>query len=286
MEEALAEIKRLQAQSRKAIVEREARGEKPAERLTEEQMATYHRDGFVFVPGSSLWTLEEYDTMLSQVDEIGTWPDKPGAYLKYYENSLLPGHEDERILSRVERFMEHSPDLARVVRDGKIKAMCGQLLGEEAVLYKEKINFKMPGADGFKPHQDHAAGWWLHGQTAHLSTLICIDPATEANGALALVRGEHKKGLFGGEWEEIPADECKRMKWELVPTACGDVVFFDSYTPHKSGPNPSPTTRRVLYNTYAKASEGDHRLQYYIDKTANLPQDCERDPNKEYAYKI
>jgi len=27
------------------------------------------------------------------------------------------------------------------------------------VLFKEKVNFKMPGGDGFKPHQDSQAGW-------------------------------------------------------------------------------------------------------------------------------
>jgi hypothetical protein len=35
----------------------------------------------------------------------------------------------------------------------------GQILGEETELFKEKINFKIPGGDGFKPHQDSQAGW-------------------------------------------------------------------------------------------------------------------------------
>jgi len=29
-----------------------------------------------------------------------------------------------------------------------LKAPAGQLLGDDAVLFKEKINFKMPGGDG------------------------------------------------------------------------------------------------------------------------------------------
>jgi hypothetical protein len=44
--------------------------------------------------------------------------------------------------------------------------------------------------------------------------------------------------------------------------------------------------RRVLYVTYAKASEGDFRTRYYADKRASFPPDIERDPSKKYEYKI
>ena len=37
-------------------------------------------------------------------------------------------------------------------------AHVGELFGEPAVLFKEKINFKMPGGAGFKAHQDQQAG--------------------------------------------------------------------------------------------------------------------------------
>lgn len=43
---------------------------------------------------------------------------------------------------------------------------------------------------------------------------------------------------------------------------------------------------RVLYVTYAKASEGDLRARYYSDKRASFPPDIERDPSKKYEYKI
>lgn len=274
------------AESRQRIVDREAAGKPALDRLTEAQLKDFERDGFVYVPGEQVWTLKEYDTIIEQVDEIESWPDKAGAYMKYYEDNLLPGHKDERILCRVENFMQYNEGLANVVAGDKITGMCGQLFGEDAILYKEKINFKKPGADGFKPHQDVAAGWWMYGQTLHISTLICIDPATELNGALSLVRGRHKEGMLCEEWKEIPEETCEKLKWELVVTKPGDVVFFDSYVPHKSGPNPSSTTRRVLYNTFAKKAEGDFRTKYYEDKRKSLPPDCERDPNKKYEYKI
>ena len=44
--------------------------------------------------------------------------------------------------------------------------------------------------------------------------------------------------------------------------------------------------RRVLYVTYNAASAGDHRKQYYVDKRQSYPPDIERDPSKEYAFRV
>jgi len=70
------------------------------------------------------------------------------------------------------------------------------------------------------------------------------------------------------------------------PARPGDVAFFDSYVPHRSGPNLTAKPRRVLYVTYNRASEGDHRLRYYADKRKSYPPDCEREPGKQYVYKV
>ena len=50
----------------------------------------------------------------------------------------------------------------------------------------------------------------------------------------------------------------------------GDVLFFDALTPHRSGPNNSPGSRRVLYLTYNRLSEGDHSRAYFRDKRISL----------------
>jgi len=63
-------------------------------------------------------------------------------------------------------------------------------------------------------------------------------------------------------------------------------VFFDSYLPHQSAPNGTSDPRRVLYVTYNRASDGDHRAQYYADKRASYPPDIEREQGEEYAYRV
>ena len=56
--------------------------------------------------------------------------------------------------------------------------MCSDLFAEQAIIYKEKVNYKLPGGAGFAPHQDVAAGWWMvraqhkHSRSAARSSLM------------------------------------------------------------------------------------------------------------------
>lgn len=190
------------------------------------------------------------------------------------------------MLQRIENFCQYNQQLDDILRGKKMLGMCTELLGETSVLYKEKVNYKMPGAEGFAPHQDVCAGWWMYNQDLHISVLICIDPATLENGCLEVVRGKHTQGMLSEEYKEVNPQFVKDAKWEYCPTQPGDVIFFDSYVPHRSGPNLTKGKRRVLYSTYAKASQGDLRDKYYADKRVSFPPDCERLEGKKYEYKI
>ena len=46
---------------------------------------------------------------------------------------------------------------------------------------------------------------------------------------------DHTKGMISEKWKELPEDYCAKAKWEVAPTKPGDVVFFDSFVPHRSG---------------------------------------------------
>ena len=45
-------------------------------------------------------------------------------------------------------------------------------------------------------------------------------------------------------------------------------------------------TRRIFYATYNRLSEGEHMAQYYADKHKNYPPDIDRDPGKEYVFRV
>jgi len=250
--------------------------------LTEEQLQTWHRDGYL-VLNTRLFTPEQVKNLVSYVDDLGAWPETPGKWMKYFEKSRIDG---SRILQRIENFFPYHEQLNELFNTERFLGIVSQLFGEQAVLYKEKINFKLSGGEGFKAHQDAQAGWDMYGHTIHISAMVAIDHCTPENGCLEMVAGKHRNGLIGPMWAEIPQDVVESLEWVPVPAKPGDVIFFDSYVPHRSGPNNTKHSRRVLYLTFNKASEGDFREKYYADKRKSFPPDCERDPNKVYEYKI
>jgi len=255
-------------------------------RLTREQLEQYDRDGYLLIRAKDVWTDAERKLMVDSVNMMNEWPDKAGAWMKYYEKNRRDPAAAEKILCRIENFTQYNPGLEYLLNAGKLIEMSTDLLNEDSVMYKEKVNYKLPGGDGFAPHQDIAAGWWMYNQSIHISCLVSIDPATAENGCLEVVSGKHMEGMMSDDWKEIPAETVAKMKWEMVPTEPGDVLFFDSYVPHRSAPNNTDKSRRVLYVTYAKKSEGDFRTRYYEDKRKSFPPDIERDPSKKYEYKI
>lgn len=249
--------------------------------LTDQQISDFRRDGFVVVRG--MFSAEEMKDLTAWTDEVESLPEVPGKYMMYFEQSL--NGNGARLLNRMENFSPYHGGFQRLFDGDKLRGAVSDLLGEPAVLYKEKINFKLPGGDGFKPHQDQQAGWNVYADF-FITALVSIDEATEENGCLELVAGYHDKGLLAPEWEPISDAQIAEMNPIPCPTKPGDVVFFDSFAPHGSGPNLSNKKRRVLYVTYNRMSDGDHRLQYYADKRASYPPDIEREAGKSYSYKV
>ena len=154
--------------------------------------------------------------------------------MMYFEPSLL--RPAERVLQRIENFCPFHPGFAALCDGDKLRGFASPLFGEPAVLFKDKINFKLPGGDGFKPHQDQQAGWSVYADL-FITAMVSIDPTTAENGCLELCRRPaHPRASLGGEWTPLTADDMRAPDARPVPTQAGDVVFFDSYTPHASAP--------------------------------------------------
>ena len=248
--------------------------------LSEEQVEQFHRDGFLLVRG--MYSAKETADISDWTNEVAAYPEVPGKYMMYFEESQA---DASRILCRIENFVPYHDGFSKLITVRRMQQAVSELFGEEAVLFKDKINFKMPGGDGFKEHQDVQAGWDEFAEL-HITAMIAIDETNEANGSLEMIAGMHKQGVLGSMWAPLTDDDTDHV--EYVPVHCqpGDAVFFDSYAPHRSHPNRTDKARRVLYITYNKLSEGDSRDQYYTDKRRNYPPDIERDPDKDYSFKV
>ena len=247
-------------------------------KLTTEQITVFNNSGFVLAPGA--FNTGDMAQILRWTEELQALPEESGKHWVFHEKSSLDPNKD--LISRIEYISPFHTGFAEL---GKIlKQPVAQLLGEEAVLFKEKINFKMPGGDGFKPHQDSQAGWQDYADF-FISVMVCIDEATIENGCLQLVAGYQNHGLYR-EWEPLTDADMAGMKFVHFPTKPGDVVFFDCYAPHASDPNLTNSIRRLYFATYNRISEGDHLVQYYADKHKSYPPDIDRDAGKKYVFRV
>ena len=242
------------------------------------QRAAMERDGYLVVRG--FFDPAATAELLAWTEALTAAPELPGRHMVYYEDSLTePGR---RVVQRIENFCPFHEGFDRVIRHGALARWTSELMGGPAVLFKEKINFKLPGADGFKAHQDQQAGWTRYAPL-FVTAMVTLDPATLENGCLEMVPGRHREGLIGEEWAPLAEEQLDLIP---VPTAPGDVIFFDSFAPHASKPNFTADPRRILYLTYNLEQYGDHRIQYFAEKRASFPPDVERDGSKEYRFRV
>jgi ectoine hydroxylase-related dioxygenase (phytanoyl-CoA dioxygenase family) len=196
------------------------------------------------------------DDLQDEVARLGAGGETP--WMDHYEMT-----DAGRRLARSEDFTPHSELLRTVLCQGPLVEVASQLLDEPALLYKEKVNYKLAGGAGFAPHQDKPAYPYVD---QVLSVMVAIDDSTEANGCLEVVDGWHQEVLEQDDQGCIAAEVVDRLSWAPVEMAAGDCLFFHALTPHRSGPNSSGRDRRALFPTYNGASEGDLRDAYYAAK--------------------
>ena len=255
-----------------------ARAAASQRRPTEQECAAMARDGYLVV--RDFFDDATVAALLGWTEELQAAPERPGAHWVYHEDSLTqPGR---RVIQRIENFCPFHPAFDEVVRHAALARWTAALMHGPVVLFKEKINFKMPGGPGFKAHQDQQAGWTTYAPL-FVTALVTIDRATLENGCLEMAPGLHRRGLIGEEWKPLDEDS---LGLRPVPTEPGDVIFFDSFAPHASKPNFTDRPRRILYLTYNRASDGDHRHRYYADKHAAFPPDIERDGTTRYVFRV
>ena len=242
--------------------------------LTELQIKKYQDDGFLLL--KKFFSKEEMEPVIKSINKFSEvsynfW--EVGKEIVYYETSNE--NENERILCRVEKYVDYHPEFQKLASSNKILSALQDLMGGPCVLFKDKINFKRPGAGGFRPHQDVQARWDDFVKYT-MSIMISTDQSTPENGCLEVAPRQHKRGIIGKYDKPLAGDDLNGMKFEMVPTEIGDVLFFDHFTPHQSKSNNSDKPRSNIYLTYNLLSEGDHRNEYLNRKRRELPPDNER----------
>ena len=214
------------------------------------------------------------------VDDIAQWPAVKSQCLHFYEMN------DPSKLSRIENFVPYHDGLHKILMDSFVTETINSLMGVEAVLYKDRINFKPPGGGAHAAHQDGVA--YESGSLAdfdqdsipYISILISVDKATRENGCFEVAADwpVSKRDILPMErpnpdhpnFSKIAQEVEDSIDWIRIETNPGDVIVFTERLPHRSAINTSTEGRRILYGVYNPLQEGDKREQYYEDKRKNI----------------
>ncbi|MEO9967204.1 MAG: phytanoyl-CoA dioxygenase family protein [Reichenbachiella sp.] len=245
-------------------------------KLTDVQKKFWTQNSYLHIPGLFKDRVNE---MSQWIDDMSKWEQSINKWMCYYEM------DRPEQLSRIENFIPYHPGMKDIFTGDTIINLISELMGEQAVLYKERINFKSPGGGPHAAHQDGVA--YEQGKNAafdpdinpYLSILISIDEATEQNGCLQVVPEWPVENLDilpmespfpdRPDYMKIKQDLEDELTWRKLPTQPGDALIFTERLPHRSEPNLSDLTRRIIYGVYNPLSAGDKREQYYLDKRKN-----------------
>lgn len=246
--------------------------------LTDQQIESWNKNGYIII--RQFYSSKEIELMKAWTSELSGYPQIKGKWMLYYESSIK---DNSKILCRIENFLDYHPSFRDLLGNKRLIEIVTLLLQDTPCLFKEKINFKLPGANGFSPHQD-APAFAVFNQKYHITAMICIDCCTESNGCLEFASGRHKEGLFQqNENGDLSTHIVNQMKWDSITATEGDVLFFDSYVPHRSGPNVTGEPRRALFATFNKISDQDKRFEYYQEKRKYFPPEYEREHDIDYS---
>ena len=247
--------------------------------LTDLNLQNWKDQGFLKL--SNIFNTDELDKINLWIEKIEvSKQDLDDGILHYYEKT-----EYGPRITRSERFLNIDSELKEFLEFGKISKIIEILIGEQVVLFKEKLNYKYPGGAGYIPHQDVAAYYATHDlhSKARLKITCLLSPFStdEENGCLYMSPGNHTKGLLKtNDRNCIDKSIADSLKWIAVPTNPGDILFFNSYTPHFSKKNNSNKNRKSLYLSYNALSAGRLREDYYKKRDFDLGTQVKPDKKK------
>lgn len=217
----------------------------------------------------SFFNTKEIDLINTHVMELVEKEDKKNFIWKYYENKI-------NRISRIEYFTKYDKYFYDLAHSENILNIAEELLGEKPILFKDKINFKYPEGEGFKAHQDIAAGWGKY-TNKHVSVAIPLCDTNYGNGCI----------YFGPKMTCMQTDYFKDINendisLNMLETKKGDVICFDSYIAHSSYENSTNQERIIIFFTYTPFKDGDYYEKYHADKFKNVPPDIFKVKGKKY----
>lgn len=215
------------------------------------QVAQFHRDGYVLVRG--LFDAEEMK-LLREACRVD----------KAIRENAMDTKDGEGGSVRLALWNEAGEDIYGLIsRSRRIVDSVEKALDGEVYHWHSKMIEKDPFTGGaWRWHQDY--GYWYYDNCLlpdMASCMIAIDPATQENGCLQVLKGSHAIGRIdhnksgdqaGAEMGHVEAAE-KMFERVYCEMASGDAIIFHANLLHRSDQNRSPHPRWAFISCYNTA---------------------------------
>lgn len=226
--------------------------------LTDEQIAAYHRDGYVAVP--RLISPDRVEALRRVTDafvERSRLLEKSDGVF-----DLDPRHSAQApVLRRIKDPADHDPLYRWVAFESPVPDVVAELIGPAVRFHHSKLNLKgsRVGAP-VEVHQD--AAFYPHSNDDVLAVGLLLDDATVENGGLAVLPGSHRgpifshfdrAGRFVGCLGRDDVERLDRTGAPVLTLPAGSIHIHHYRLVHWSAPNTSPGERRLLINSYSAA---------------------------------
>jgi len=223
--------------------------------LTPQQIASFHKDGYVIVKNFLAPKAVEklYGTAIGD---------------NAMENNAINVTDQNGKNSKLSLWFTPGNDVfGYLTRSERIVNSVAALLDSDAPVchFHSKLMQKEPKVGGaWEWHQDY--GYWYKNQFMFpdqlISVMVALTPANKQNGCLQVIKGSHKLGRInhGFAGEQVGADmvmvnnALKTMDLVYVEIEPGDALFFHSNILHRSEANLSDHPRWSIISCYASQS--------------------------------
>lgn len=226
--------------------------------LSQEQRESYHRDGYLHLPG--WFDAAELAPIQASLEED---PSVGGRILHVHDGVDDTREEKDNgyRLNYMGWFREGDDWLGTCTRLERIVKGASTLIGESVYHYHSKLVIKPNvGSGSLIWHQDFG-GWYQDGCLLPdmLTCVIALTDATQTSGCLRFLKGSHKMGRVDrirGEhaYANINPQRLAGMLEQFEEVAAqmraGDGIFFHGNLVHSSGPNNADYDRWLLELSY------------------------------------
>jgi phytanoyl-CoA hydroxylase len=251
---------------------------KQAPALTQREVATFDRDGYLSGPR----VLDD-----QQVEELR---DEMERVLRAEGQGPQPvmlrnlGDDDSSPVWQVVDIWRASPAFERLVFHPWITTAIGRLTRATSLrIWHDQVQYKPAAVGGVNMWHQDAPLWPVLRPMTEVSAWVALDDVDEANGCMSMVPGSHRWGDRMAyletleSFDDLPATfEGHDLTEVRRPVRAGEVHFHHALTWHGSRPNQSGRPRRAVALHFMTertrfVAGGEHVMKQFIDVEDGRP---------------